>query len=186
VFTVPVAARNYLEKKHFSPYLLVHPDLEIEFSGLISGGRNAVLVGDAANAFTYENMNEAFRLLLNGAPLLAMGINRYFKEGGKFSLDAGPFVTALEYASGKKAIVLGKPSREFYLEAVASLDCDPGDVIMVGDDVESDVIGAVNAGLKGVLVRTGKYRENDEKKLEGKASCVADITEAVDQILPNL
>jgi len=176
-------ARNYLEKKRLSPYLLVHPDLETEFSGLISAEPNAVLVGDAAHAFTYENMNAAFRLLLEGAPLLAMGVNRYFLEVDKFILDAGPFVAALEYATGTQATVLGKPSREFYREAVASLGCDPGETVMVGDDVEADVIGAIEAGLEALLVRTGKYRAGDEQKLAGKAACVADIGEAVERIL---
>jgi HAD superfamily hydrolase (TIGR01458 family) len=182
VFTAPIASKQYIETNNLIPYLLIHPNLEPEFSD-ITGEPNAVLVGDAGDRFNYDNMNKAFRYLLDGAILLAMGVNRYFKDGNQFSLDAGPFVHALEYASNTKAIVLGKPSYEFYSTAVKSLGCSPEDAVMVGDDVEADVIGAVNVGLNGILVRTGKYIPDDEKKINNKATCVADISAAVDQIL---
>ena len=185
IFTAPIAAKQYLKTNNFIPYLVIHPDLEVEFADM-KGEPNAVLIGDAADGFSYDNLNKAFRLLLDEVPLLAMGINRYFKEGEQFSLDAGPFVQALEYASGCKATVIGKPAREFYMSAVESLGCNPKETMMVGDDVESDVVGAVDAGLQGILVKTGKYREGDEKLIENKASCVADINEAVDLILKNV
>lgn len=186
VFTAPIAARQYLESSHLYPYLLIHPNLVSEFENSEDHEFNAVLVGDAAEGFSYEHMNQAFRLLLEGAPLYAMGINRYFKEGDKFSLDAGPFVHALEYASNTQATVIGKPAREFYLSAVESLGCEPQQTVMVGDDVESDVLGAVAADLQGILVRTGKYRQGDEQKLEKNAECVADISEAVELILQKI
>lgn len=186
IFTAPIAAKHYLLLNNLNPYLLIHPDLEVEFTDIKTGKPNAVLVGDAAEGFSYENMNRAFRLLLEGAPLYAMGINRYFKEGDQFSLDAGPFVIALEYATNVKATVIGKPAKEFYLSAVESLGCTAGETIMIGDDVESDVIGAIVAGLQGILVRTGKYRTGDENKLINKAVCVADINEAVDYILEQM
>lgn len=186
VFTAPVAAKQYLQSNHLFPYLLIHPNLESEFAVSEKHAPNAVLVGDAAEGFTYEHMNHAFRLLLDGAPLFAMGINRYFKDGDKFSLDAGPFVHALEYASDTRATVIGKPAREFYLSAVKSLGCDPQQTVMIGDDVESDVLGAVAADLHAILVRTGKYRQGDEQKLGNNAECVADINEAVKYILENI
>lgn len=183
VFTAPMAAKQYILDNGLAPFLLLHPDLATEFADVKQDMENCVLVGDAAHEFSYENMNHAFRLLLNGASLLAMGVNRYFKEGENFSLDAGPFVNALEYASGVKATVLGKPSRDFYMNAVNSMECKPEEVIMVGDDVESDVIGALRSGIGGILVKTGKYRETAEELIEGKADCVDDITAAVDLIL---
>ena len=186
VFTAPIAARQYLQSNLLYPYLLIHPNLESEFTESEKHETNAVLVGDAAQGFSYEHMNHAFRLLLDGAPLYAMGINRYFKDGDQFSLDAGPFVHALEYASSTKATVIGKPAREFYLSAVESLGCDPQQTVMVGDDVDSDVLGAVAADLQAILVRTGKYRQGDEQKLEKNAECVADINEAVESILQKI
>lgn len=183
IFTAPMAAKQYILDKDLSPYLLIHPDLAPEFTDISQNKPDCVLVGDAAHEFTYENMNCAFRLLLQGADLLAMGINRYFREGDDYSLDAGPFVNALEYASGCKATVLGKPSPDFFRTAVDSMNCKPGEVIMVGDDVESDVIGALRSGIHGILVKTGKYRPAAEELIEGKAECVDDIAAAVELIM---
>lgn len=183
VFTAPNAVHDYLEKEHLSPFLVVHPDLEIEFSDLATDKPPAVVIGDAADAFSYQRLNQAFRLIMDGAPLLAMGNNRYFKEDNKLSLDMGPFVAALEYAADTKARIIGKPAKAFFEAAVSSTGCDSEEVIMVGDDVLADVIGALDAGLQGVLVRTGKYREKDELQLGDRGLCVSDISEAVDLII---
>ncbi|MFQ5546308.1 MAG: TIGR01458 family HAD-type hydrolase, partial [Acidiferrobacterales bacterium] len=166
IYTAPLAARRYVESHGLRPYLLIHPNLKAEFAEFGEGPYNAVLVGDGGNAFTYERLNYAFRLLLEGAPLLAMGNNRYFKERDGFSLDVGPFVTALEYAAGVRAKILGKPAPDFFQAAVADLGCKADEVMMVGDDVAADVIGAVSAGLQGLLVKTGKYRPGDEDQLK--------------------
>jgi HAD superfamily hydrolase (TIGR01458 family) len=184
LYTAPLAAKDYLKQHHLVPYLLIHPDLEPEFADMKQHtGINAVLVGDAGDGFTYGKMNRAFRYIRGGAAFLALGMNRYFKDGDQFSLDVGPFVRALEYATDKQAVVIGKPAVEFYMSAVNSINCKPGETIMVGDDVESDVLGAANAGLYGMLVRTGKYCKGDEKKLIERTLCVSDIAEAVDDIL---
>jgi len=183
LFTAPVATYNYLSANNLSPFLLVHPDLKPDFSGLIRDRNDAVVVGDAADGFTYGHMNTAFRLLMEGAPLLAMGNNRYFREADGLSLDIGPYVTALEYAADTKAIILGKPAPGFFHAAVDSIGCSPGQTVMVGDDVKSDVIGALEAGLHGILVRTGKYRQGDEDLLEGEGICLENISAVTDWIL---
>ncbi|TIU71607.1 MAG: TIGR01458 family HAD-type hydrolase, partial [Mesorhizobium sp.] len=80
-------------------------------------------------------LNDAFRELVAGAELLALATNRTFRDAdGALSLDAGPFVAALEFASLKRATVLGKPSPAFFLSALASMNCPPEQAIMVGDD----------------------------------------------------
>ncbi len=184
LYTAPLAARRYVESHGLRPYLLIHPNLKAEFAEFGEGPYNAVLVGDGGKAFTYERLNCAFRLLLEGAPLLAMGNNRYFKERDGFSLDVGPFVTALEYAADVRATVLGKPAPDFFRAAIAGLGCKADEVMMVGDDVAADVIGAVSAGLQGVLVKTGKYRPGDEDQLKSaNANVLADVTVAIDWII---
>ncbi|MGI9303176.1 MAG: HAD hydrolase-like protein, partial [Gammaproteobacteria bacterium] len=168
------------------PLLLIHAGLESEFPELHDGPFDSVLVGDAENAFTYSRLNEAFRLLLEGAPLLAMGNNRFFKEADGFSLDVGAFVRALEFAAGIEATVLGKPAWEFFRAVLDSLDRNPGDAVMVGDDAVADVGGAMDAGLQGVLVQTGKYRQGDELQIgHDKAKVVPDLPAAVEWILQN-
>lgn len=184
LFTAPLAARSYIETRGLHPYPLIHRGLMPEFQEYTEGPYNAVLVGDAGPAFTYENLNEAFRLLLEGAPLLAMGDNRYFREAEGFSLDVGPFVAALEYAANTRAIVLGKPAPAFFHAALADFGCAAADVVMVGDDAVADVQGALSAGLQAILVKTGKYRAGDEDQIRQPGACAApDISVAVEWIL---
>ena len=121
---------------------------------------------------------------MEGGPLLAMGNNHYFQDRDGLSLDIGPFVAALEYASGQQAVILGKPSADFYHVAVASLGCEAQHAVMVGDDALADVDGALAAGLQAILVRTGKYRSGDEDKITRPgAQVAADIVAATDIIL---
>ena len=105
-----------------------------------------------------------------------------YRDG--LSLDIGPFVAALEYATGQSAVILGKPSPDFYGVAVDSLGCESKHVVMVGDDALADVDGALAAGLQGILVRTGKYRPGDEEKITHPGAPVHDdFVAAAERIL---
>jgi HAD superfamily hydrolase (TIGR01458 family) len=184
LITAPRAARSYLLKHRLSPYLLIHPALRPEFDDLVTESPNAVLLGDAGDDFNYANLNRAFRLLMEGATFLAMGNNHYFRENGGLSLDIGPFVAALEYASGKQAAILGKPSEAFFQAAVEALGFRPDETVMVGDDALADVDGALAAGIKGILVKTGKYRPGDEARVTRPgAEVLPDVNAAVDWVL---
>jgi HAD superfamily hydrolase (TIGR01458 family) len=138
-----------------------------------------VLVGDLGEGFTYGRLNAAFRLLIDGAELLALQKNRYWRTEEGLSLDAGPFVAALEYASGKQATVVGKPERDFFRLALEDMGLEPREVAVVGDDAEADVAGAQGAGLQGILVKTGKYRPGSEGKPDLILRSVADLPEAI-------
>jgi HAD superfamily hydrolase (TIGR01458 family) len=120
----------------------------------------AVIVGDLGSAFGYDVLNRAFRLVMDGAGLVALQRNRYWLTPDGLSLDVGPFVAALEYAIGREAHVVGKPAPAFFHAILETAQTSATDSVMVGDDVESDVGGAQRAGLAGILVRTGKYRES--------------------------
>jgi len=186
LFTPAQAARDWLSRNDCSPVLVVHPNLVQEFEGIPERAHHAVVVGDAGDAFDYAHLNRAFRALIDGARLIALAKNRTFKDDdGKLSLDAGAFVTALEYASGKTATVLGKPSPDFFAGALASMNCPLEDAVMVGDDAEADVAGALRAGLgHALLVRTGKYRDGDEDRFKPKPTAtVSDLAAAADWIL---
>jgi HAD superfamily hydrolase (TIGR01458 family) len=186
LFTPAQAARQWLSENGRTPYLLVHPNLDPEFDGLPPEGEVAVVVGDAGEAFTYERLNAAFRVLNDGADFLALAPNRVFKDAdGRLSLDAGPFVRALEFASGKEALVLGKPAPPFFQAAAAATGCPPEEVVMIGDDAEFDIAGALRAGIgTALLVRTGKYREGDETRFDPPPTAVLDdLAAAVDWVL---
>ncbi len=180
LFTPGQAARAWLAENDASPHLLVHPNLASEFADIPQRGKRAVVVGDAGKGFTYEAMNGAFREAVDGATLLALAKNRTFKDDdGRLSLDAGAFVAALEYSSGQEAIVLGKPSPHFYAAALKSMGCAASDTVMVGDDAETDVAGALKAGLgRAVLVRTGKYRDGDETRYDPRPTVTLDALPA--------
>lgn len=136
-------------------------DLRGGTSGKARGTVDAVVLGDLGERWTFALLQEAFEQLMGGAALVALSRDRYFRQGERLALDAGPFVAALEYAAGATAAVAGKPSAAFFHAATHSLGLAPGpEIAMVGDDLWSDVEGAQRAGLQGWLVRTGKFRED--------------------------
>ena len=126
-------------------------------------GAGAVVVGDLGEAWDFATVNRAFRLLMPEPrpTLIALGLTRYWRADDGLRLDAGAFVRALEYAAGTTAVVMGKPDQAFYETAVDGLGLTADEVVMVGDDVRTDVEGAQRSGLKGVLVRTGKFAPAD-------------------------
>jgi HAD superfamily hydrolase (TIGR01458 family) len=157
-----LAASRCEEAGYDSVALVVLDELREDLEGLEERGDpvDAVIVGDLGDRWDFEVLNRAFRQLMDGAALIALQRNRYWETADGLSLDAGPFVAALEYATGREAEVVGKPSPSFFELAVRQLGLPVERVAMVGDDVEADVGGAIDAGLAGVLVRTGKYRED--------------------------
>ena len=186
LFTPAQAARAWLAARGLTPHLLIHPALVEDFVGVGGTAGEAVVVGDAAEGFTYPALNQAFRKLLAGAEFLALANNRSFKdEDGELSLDAGAFVAALEYASRRKAVVLGKPAAEFFQAALASIACNGKEAVMVGDDAEADVAGALAAGIgSALLVRSGKYRPGDENRVDpAPTDTVADLAAAARWIM---
>jgi phospholysine phosphohistidine inorganic pyrophosphate phosphatase len=141
--------------------LVMNEEVKRDFAALEEADdAQAVIVGDLGDAFGYDVLNRAFRQVMDGAELIALQKNRYWLRADGLSLDVGPFVAALEYATGREAYVVGKPARGFFDEVLRGLGVDAGATAMVGDDIESDIGGAMGAGLAGILVRTGKYRED--------------------------
>jgi phospholysine phosphohistidine inorganic pyrophosphate phosphatase len=161
IFTPAIAVAEKLGAEGLSCFPLVEEALLEDLQGVQTTGDSpgCVLVGNVGDGFTYGRLDTAFRHLMAGAELIALSKNRYWQRaGGELSLDAGPFVAALEYASGKGAIGVGKPDRAFFELALRNLGLPPGAVAMVGDDPELDIGGARAAGLRGILVETGRYR----------------------------
>ena len=186
ILTAASATLDYIKEHHLKPHSLVHANLKEQFSVIESDSPDTVVLGDAAEDFNYLNLNRAFRVLMQheGNHLVSMGYNRYFRESGGLSLDLGAFTAALEFASGRQAIIMGKPSADFFLQAVSRLDREPSQVLMIGDDVESNVNGALDAGLQACLVKTGKYQSGDEQKIKSeKAWLVEDVNQAIERVI---
>lgn len=151
-----------------SPYLVVDERVASEFDALGPVGRypappsappDFIVVGDIGRRWDYDLMNSLFSMVTAGARLLALHKGRTWQTGSGLALDIGAFVAGLEYASRTEAIVTGKPSPEFFLAALADMDVAAGAAVMIGDDIDGDIAGAQSAGIRGVLVRTGKYRQ---------------------------
>ncbi len=189
VMTPARAACDWLTREGYSAHLVVHPDLNEDFADLPTGRPIAVVVGDAGPYFTYDRLNAAFRHLVHGAPLLALAANRMFRDmDGELSLDAGAFVRGLEFSSGASALLMGKPAQEFFLAGAHDMNLDLSEIVMIGDDAESDIAGALAAGADcGLLVRTGKYRAGDAERFEPRPTAIAaDVSAAVDLVLSRI
>uniref|UniRef100_A0A0B7BQ79 Haloacid dehalogenase-like hydrolase domain-containing protein 2 n=2 Tax=Arion vulgaris TaxID=1028688 RepID=A0A0B7BQ79_9EUPU len=183
VFSSLSAARKLLEDRKLRPFYIIDKNALEDFEGISQEDSNAVVIGLAPEEFNYENMNTAMRLLHNGSSLIAIHKARYYKRHDGLALGPGPFVTALEYATGCKAEVIGKPSESFFLSSIADIGCSPSECIMIGDDVKDDIAGAQAAGMRGILVQTGKYRDGDELKINPPPfKVVTNFSHAVDII----
>ncbi|XP_068218808.1 haloacid dehalogenase-like hydrolase domain-containing protein 2 [Palaemon carinicauda] len=186
VFTSLTAARQLVDSRNLQPYMLIADAAKEDFSDINCEKPNAVLVGLAPEKFDYDHLTAAFRLLIDGAPLIAIHKARYYKRSDGLALGPGAFVSALEYSSGCKAEVVGKPESSFFLSALEDMKCPASEAVMIGDDARDDVQGAIRAGLQGILVKTGKYREGDESNIDLKPSYVAEnFAEAVNYIIEN-
>jgi HAD superfamily hydrolase (TIGR01458 family) len=164
ILTAPVIAAAYLAEHYPGArcLLLNSGDIGEDLAGVRlaredGGDADVVLVGGAGREFSYQALNRAFGHLQRGARLVAMHRGLYWRTSEGLQLDSGAFVAGLEMAAGTTAEVVGKPAPAFFTAALAQLGASPAGTLMVGDDVENDVLAAQRQGLTGVLVKTGKY-----------------------------
>lgn len=161
IISAPQATVLYL-KQQGKPVcrLLLSEDVKKDFSDFEVSDQSAdyIVVGDIGNAWSYSLLNSVFNQLMNGAKLIAIHKNRFWQTEQGLQMDIGGFVEALEYVSNTKAMIIGKPSPDFFKIAQRDIGVEPHELLMIGDDIDVDVGGAQQAGLAGVLVKTGKYR----------------------------
>ena len=157
-----LAVRHCVERARTRVALIMNDEVKRDFAPLeeTENASEAVIMGDLGEAFSYDVLNRAFREVMNGAELIALQKNRYWLRADGLSLDVGPFVAAIEFATGREAYVVGKPARGFFEQVLGDLGVDAQEAAMVGDDIEADIGGALRAGLGAILVRTVKYRED--------------------------
>ena len=117
-----------------------------------------IVIGDF-DEWTYDLLNEAFYHVMNGAEIIALHKGKYYKVDSGLRMDAGGFVAALEFSTGKESQLVGKPNKAFFQCALDDLKLVPEEVVMIGDDLINDINGAQNLGIPGILVKTGKYHE---------------------------
>ncbi|XP_043792220.1 haloacid dehalogenase-like hydrolase domain-containing protein 2 isoform X2 [Apis laboriosa] len=184
IFSSLIATRKLIISKKLNPMLLIDPHANEDFEDLVKTNEtmNAVVIGLAPDKFHYEELTKAFRLLLDGASLIAIQKARYYKRSDGLALGPGAFVAGLEYSANVKAEVIGKPTAEFFKAALGNVS--PEEAIMIGDDVKDDVAGAQTIGIRGILVQTGKYRNGDENTITPLPTKVcSSFVQAVEYIL---
>ena len=144
-----------------SVFLVTREDTKADFAEFPQSDTapDWVVIGNYDDGWDYALIDRVFNFLLNGAKLLAMHRQRYWQTARGLQVDIGCFVTGLEYSAGVKAIVIGKPEPLFFQTALEEMGVAPERAIMIGDDIESDIGGSQSAGARGILLRTGKYRE---------------------------
>lgn len=160
--TAALAARTLVRERGLRPYWMVHPDIAAEM-GASDPDPDVVVLGDMGPHFTFAGLNQAFRFLMAGLPLVAMARNRYFMEPDGLTLDMGAFVAGLEYSAGISAEITGKPAPAFFAAALAEVGATAAETVLIGDDLADDIGGAQAAGIAGILVRTGKFRPGDDE-----------------------
>ncbi|XP_037030270.1 haloacid dehalogenase-like hydrolase domain-containing protein 2 [Bradysia coprophila] len=158
IFSSLNAAKNYVRTNNLNPFYILSSDALTDFPPVNdSAEKDAVVVGLSPKDFHYDNMNTAFSILLKKHPLIAIHEGKYYKTSQGIAVGPGCFTRGLEYAAGTKAIIVGKPNPFFFKSALPP-NVQPEECCMIGDDPRDDIEGAMKVGMKGILVRTGKYR----------------------------
>ncbi len=162
IVSPPVLAAEWLRKKGKPRvFLVMREATHSEFAEFPKDDKNPdyVVIGNYGEGWDYKLINRVYHMLADGAGLLALHRQRFWHTGGEIKVDIGCFVAGLEYAADIEATAIGKPEKLFFTSALERIGVAPERAIMIGDDIESDIGGAQDAGLRGVLVRTGKFRE---------------------------
>lgn len=189
LLTPPVAAARWLQDHHAGQVALFVPEATRADFGDITllpedtdQGADAVVIGDLGEEWSYHRLNRAFRLLKGDPPphFLALGLTRFWQAHDGLRLDVGAFSAALEFASGRAPLVLGKPAKAFFEVALNLVGNTAERTLMIGDDVQSDVLGADTLGMQTVLVRTGKCRPEDEARVPERGQVIGSIADLPD------
>ena len=125
-----------------------------------------IVLGGAGPVFTHDALSKVLELMLDGVPAIAMHRSMTWSTADGLKIDTGVYLEGLEKAVGRKIKAIGKPSPLGFRAAVDLMQMEPTQVVMVGDDMHNDVLGAQASALIGVLVRTGKFREEALRALQ--------------------
>lgn len=186
VITAIDAAKDYITKKYDKVAVYVSENVIGEFADLLEYNKpQAVLIGDIGDKWNYQLMQTIFEYLREGAELIAAHKNKFWERpGAGLSLDAGPFIHAIEYASSSSATLIGKPSPIYFQMALEKIKFEPeSSFFMLGDDIDSDIAGAKRLNAATILIYTGKTKENPGSQYSGYIDFEADNLIDVIEIL---
>lgn len=153
--TLSFVINNYKKVQVYCRNYLIH-----HFNGMIDNENpEAIVIGDIEDKWSYQIVNDIFKKVFAGADLVAMHKNKFWNPEGELLIDAGAFIHGIEFASGKEAILIGKPSPHYFKAALETIGANSEDsFFMIGDDIENDIKAAQDIGGKGILIYTGKTK----------------------------
>jgi HAD superfamily hydrolase (TIGR01458 family) len=154
-------------RSHGKPkcHFLLTDDPKADFAEFPEDGHRPdfVVIGDSGKDWDQKMMQSIFEMVMRGAEIVALHKGKYWQTSEGLRVDFGAFVAGLEYLTDKTATIVGKPSPDFFRLVLGDLGYEPHEAAMIGDDIDSDIGGAQAVGMKGILVRTGKYRPEFEE-----------------------
>ncbi len=184
VVTSAYATARYLQDQGLRPKdaLVIGADgfrAELRAAGVLAGehavrpfaeaggsAADMVLVG-LDQSFTYDKLAEAQRALLAGAPFIAANKDLTYPVEGRLLPGAGTVVAAIEAATGRTAVCVGKPEPYMFQEALRRTGASGSEAVVVGDSVRTDVLAAHRVGALGVLILTGVTTEASLSPTDG-------------------
>ena len=172
---VRVARDALLARGHESGLLIADPGQRSDYGWFREDPHGpAVLLATEAHDWTVAALQPAFRRLLDGAAFYALSRNRYYRKAGTMVTDVGGVAALLAFTGGREPETFGKPSRLLFEAIAREVSSNIAEMVMVGDDAEVDVSASIALGMKGVLVKTGKYRAGDEARVSPAPSAILD------------
>ena len=168
VVTASFATAQYLEmQKPKSCWVMLKGEGLEEFKGFHHNSENPeyIVLGDYRENFNFKNINRAVKLLLNGSKLIVMITEVVDNSMGEVEITVGAYGKMLENAANIEAVYIGKPNRYIFETVLETMSIKKNEILMVGDKISTDILGANNAGIKSALIKTGEFRKTD---LEGK------------------
>jgi len=166
VFTCAMATARFLarQKPNGTAYVIGEGGLlnALHRNGysVVEDSPDYVVIGEG-RAFTFEMIEKAVRLVERGAKLIATNMDPNCPTDHGIRPGCGAIVAMIEKATGKQAFSLGKPSPLMMREARKQLNLSTAQTIMVGDTMETDILGGVQLGFRTVLVLSGGTKIGD-------------------------
>ena len=135
------------------------PGLDIVGDAANAAKPDVILLGGAGPEYNHRTLSRVYEWMASGVPVVAMHRSTAWETDGGLLIDTGMYLIGMEQASGRTVTAVGKPAPAGFQAAAARLGVDPDETYMVGDDLNNDVLPAQVVGMTGVLVRTGKFRQ---------------------------
>jgi len=171
VFTSSYATAVYIKRRYGRSKIFpigtkgLVEELRLQGHKIVKKNADFVVMGFSTEV-NYNDIKEGYKKIVDeGARFIACNYDRVANHGDGIVPVLGPFVLALEYATGVKAKVIGKPNKTMAGIILKKLNLKASECLMMGDNLETDILFGKNAGMKTALALTGVHDRKDIAKL---------------------